>query len=98
MELTILRRLAATTALAATAASLAVVPTLVGGSASATAAVRADSSLSIRVVKPAVRPGASTTVKGRLATPGVEPSGRAVVLEARSQGTAGFIPVGTTTS
>lgn len=98
MELTILRRLAATTAIAATAASLAVVPALVGGSASASTGTRADTSLSIRAVKPAVRPGGSSTLKGRLAVPGAEPSGRPVLLEARTPGTPGFIPVGSTTT
>ncbi|WP_374455103.1 hypothetical protein [Nocardioides sp.] len=98
MELTILRRLAATTALVATAASLAVVPTLVGGSASASTTTQVDTSLSIRAVKPAVAPGRSSTIRGRIATPGAEPAGREVLLEARAPGTPGFIPVGTTTS
>lgn len=102
MQLTILRRLAATTAIAATAATLAAVPTLAGGTASATEATtggtRADSSLSIRAVKPAVAPGRSSAVKGRLATPGADPAGRTVLLEARSEGTGGFIPVGTATT
>ena len=98
MQLTILKRLAATTAVAAVAASLAAVPTLAGGTASATEAAagdtRADSSLSIRAVKPAVAPGRASAIKGRLATPGVDPAGRTVLLEARSEGTGGFIPVG----
>ena len=98
MELTILRRVAAASAIAA-AASLTIAPGLTGTSAhGAAAATRADSSLSIRTVKPAVAPGRSTAVRGRLATPGVEPAGRTVVLEARPTGSAGFIPVGTATS
>ncbi|MDR7254454.1 hypothetical protein J2X46_003447 [Nocardioides sp. BE266] len=98
MQLTILRRLVASTAVVATAATLAVVPTLVGGSASATTATRADTSLSIRAVKPAVAPGKSSTIRGRLAVPGADPAGRNVLLEARTPGTPGFIPVASTTS
>lgn len=101
MELTILRRLAASTAFAAAAATVAVVPAITGGTATATSAdatTRADSSLSIRAVKPAVAPGRAGTVKGRLATPGVDPAGRTVLLEARSEGSGGFIPVGTATT
>ncbi len=104
MRLTILRRMVATAAVAATTASLAVVPVLGGGTAAAVdpatvgATTRADTSLSIRAVKPAVAPGRSSTLKGRLAVPGGDPSGRTVLLEARSAGTAGFIPVGTATT
>ena len=101
MELTILRRLAVTTAIAATAASIAVVPALTTGAAHATtsaASTRADSSLSIRAVKPAVAPGRTTAVRGRLATPGADPAGRTVLLEARPEGTSGFIPIGTATT
>ncbi|MBL0748054.1 hypothetical protein [Nocardioides baculatus] len=98
MELTILRRVAAATAIAA-AASLTVAPGLTGTSAhGAATSTRADSTLSIRAVKPAVAPGRSTAVRGRLATPGVEPAGRTVLLEARPEGTRGFIPIGTATT
>jgi hypothetical protein len=98
MQTTILRRVAATTAFAAAAATMAAVPTLTAGSASATEApalTRVDSSLSIRAIKVAIKPGGTSTLRGRLATPGAEPSGRTVVLEARSQGTPGFTPVAT---
>lgn len=103
MQLTIMRRAAAATAVVAMTASLAVVTTLGGGTASAIESTvapgaRADSTLSIRVVRSAVAPGRSTAVRGRLAAPGVDPSGRTVVLEARSQGTGGFTPVGTAVS
>ena len=102
MQLTILRRWVATTAVAATTATLAAVPVLAGGPAAAMdeagAVTRADTSLSIRAVKPAVAPGRSTAVKGRLAVPGADPSGRTVLLEARAEGTGGFIPVGSATT
>lgn len=100
MQLTIIRRLAATTAVAATAASLAVVPALAGPASADPAATsaRADTTLSIRAVKPVVAPGRASAIKGRLAVPGADPAGRTVLLEARSEGTGGFIPVGTATT
>jgi hypothetical protein len=105
MPSTILRRLVATTAVAATTAALAAVPTLAGGAAHAaestidsSTAARTGSSLSIRAVKVTVRPGGTSTLRGRLATPGADPAGRTVLLEARSQGTPGFTPVAAATS
>ena len=107
MQLTILRRLVAATvsatAVAATTATLTVVPALTApataaGTVTASSASLADSSLSIRAIKVAIRPGASSTIRGRLATPGAEPSGRTVLLEARSEGTPSFTPIATSTT
>jgi hypothetical protein len=61
MSLTALRRTVATVAVVATAAGVAAVPAL-----QADAATRAATSLSIRALHPAVRPGGSDTVTGDL--------------------------------
>lgn len=100
MQLTILRRWVAATAIVAASASLAVVPAPGGATAAeaGTATARADTSLSIRATKPAVAPGRSSTLTGRLAVHGADPSGRPVVLEARPSGSTGFIPVGVATT
>ncbi len=92
MSLTALRRTAAGAAVLATAvAGVAAVPAL---HASADTG-RAATSISIRAVHGAVRPGASDTIAGALAVAGpAVPAGRTVTLEARPMGAAGFTPVG----
>lgn len=94
MSLTALRRTVAAVAVVATAAGVAAVPAL-----QADAATGAATSLSIRALHPAVRPGGSDTVTGDLAVRGpATPAGRTVTLEARPAGTDAFVPVGTATA
>lgn len=91
MALSHLRRTATAAALLTAGAAL-VVPALSAGPASA--ADRASTSLSIRVVHPAVAPGASDTVTGALAVSGAATAaGRTVTLEARPSGATDFTPV-----
>jgi hypothetical protein len=92
MALSHLRR-TATAAAVVTATAALVVPALYAGPASATG--RASTSLSIRAVHPAVKPGASDTVTGALGVAGgATAAGRTVTLEARPMGATGFTPVG----
>ncbi len=94
MTLTALRRTASGIAVVATTAGLAVIPAL-----HADAAARAETSLSIRAVRPAVRPGGTDTIAGALAVAGPPgAAGREVTLEARPMGATGFTPVGTATA
>jgi hypothetical protein len=95
MSLTALRRTAAPVAvLAATAAGLAVTPVL-----QADAATRAATSLSIRAVHPAVRPGGTDAVTGHLGIAGdLAAAGRTVTLEARPMGADSFTPIRTATA
>jgi hypothetical protein len=94
MSLTALRRTAATISVVATTAGVAAVPVL-----QADAADRAATSLSIRALHPAVRPGGSDTITGDLGVRGTAtPAGRTVTLEARPAGSDSFVPVGTATS
>src|SRR6478672_1428329 len=59
----------------------------------------AATSLSIRAVHGAVRPGGSDTIAGSLAVAGSgSAAGRTVTLEARPMGSADFVPVGDTTA
>ena len=98
MSLTALRRTAAPVAvLAATVACLAVAP--VTSAHAADEATRAATSLSIRTVHSAVRPGGSDTVTGHLGIAGpLSSAGRTVTLEAKPMGTDSFTPVGTATA
>lgn len=94
MSLTALRRAAATVAAVATAAGLTAVPAL-----QAHATDRAITSLSIRAVHQAIRPGAGDTITGDLRIAGpATPAGRTVTLEARPMGADGFTPIGTATA
>jgi hypothetical protein len=97
MSLTALRRTAAPVAvIAATAAGLAVAPVVTSHAA---APERAATSLSIRAVHPAVRPGGTDTVTGHLGVAGdLSPAGRSVTLEARPMGADSFTPVATDTA
>ena len=99
MSLTALRRTAAPVAvLAATAAGLAVAP-VPSAHAAEGAATRASTSLSIRAVHSAVRPGGSDTVTGHLGIAGpLTSAGRTVTLEAKPMGTDAFTPIGTATA
>ena len=91
MALSHLRRTATAAALLTAGAAL-VIPNLTAGPASA--ADRVATSLSIRAVHPAVRPGGSDTVTGALAVSGpATATGRTVTLEARPSGSTGFTPV-----
>jgi hypothetical protein len=92
MALSHLRR-TATAAAVVTATAAFVVPTLYAGPASATG--RASTSLSIRAVHPAVKPGNSDTLTGALGVAGAgTAAGRTVTLEARPLGATSFTPVG----
>jgi hypothetical protein len=97
MSLTALRRTAApfaVVAAVATAAGVVAVPAF-----QADASTRAATSLAIRAVHPAVKPGGSDTITGALAVRGSgSPAGRTVTLEARPKGTDSFTPVGTATT
>jgi hypothetical protein len=96
MALSHLRRTATAAALVTATAALAV-PTLYAGTASATD--RATTSLSIRAVHPAVKPGDSDRIAGALAVSGpATAAGRTVTLEARPKGTTGFTPVAEATA
>jgi hypothetical protein len=96
MALSHLRRTATAAALVTATAALAV-PTLYAGPASATD--RATTSLSIRAVHPAVKPGDSDRITGALAVSGpATAAGRTVTLEARPKGTTGFTPVAEATA
>lgn len=91
MSLSTIRRTASVVAVAATAATLAV-PALSSGTA--TAAERAVTTLSIRTVHPAVKPGGTDKITGDLAVrDGLSPAGRTIALEARAQGETGFTPI-----
>jgi hypothetical protein len=92
MTLTALRRTAAGAAVLATAvAGAAAVPTT---SASADTGP-AGTSLTIRALHGAVRPGGTDTITGALFVAGpATPAGRTVTLEARPMGTDEFTPVG----
>jgi hypothetical protein len=89
------------TALRRTAAGAAVLATAVAGAAAAPASSAsadtgpAATSLTIRALHGAVRPGGTDTITGALlvAGPGT-PAGRTVTLEARPMGTDTFTPVG----
>ena len=96
MSLSALRRTAAGAAVLATAAAgVVAVPAL---HASADTGV-ASTSLSIRAVHGAVRPGGSDTIAGSLAVAGSgSAAGRTVTLEAKPMGTDDFVPVGDTTA
>ena len=98
MSLTALRRTAAPVAVVAvTAVGLAVAPVL--RSDAADAATRAATSLSIRTVHPAVRPGGTDTVTGHLGIAGEpSPAGRSVTLEAKPMGADSFTPIGAATA
>ncbi len=96
MSLSALRRTAAGAAVLATAAAgVVALPAL---HASADTGV-ASTSLSIRAVHGAVRPGGSDTIAGSLAVAGSgSAAGRTVTLEAKPMGTDDFVPVGDTTA
>jgi hypothetical protein len=97
MTLTALRRTTSTIAVVATTAALAAVPVLDAAGASATD--RATTSLSIRTVRPAVRPGGDDTVTGDLAVAGVaSAAGRNVTLEAKAKGEDSFTPIAQATT
>src|SRR3954468_3390169 len=98
MSLTALRRTAAPVAvLAAPTSGLAVAP--VSSAHAAEGATRAATSLSIRAVHSAVRPGGSDTVTGHLGVAGpLTSAGRTVTLEEKPMGTDCFTPVGTATA
>jgi hypothetical protein len=96
MTLSTMRRTASLVAVAATAATMAAVPVLGGSSASATDLAR--TTLSIRTLHPAVKPGGSDRVTGNLVVHGATPSGRLVTLEARVKGDDGFTPIAQTTT
>jgi hypothetical protein len=90
MTLTPLRRSVAVVAVVAGTAGVAALP----ATASADTG-RAATSLSIRTLKDAIRPGGTDTVAGTLAVAGpLTGAGRTVTLEARPAGTDGFTPVG----
>ena len=92
MSLSALRRTAAGAAVLATAAAgVVALPAL---HASADTGV-ASTSLSIRAVHGAVRPGGTDTIAGSLAVAGSgSAAGRTVTLEARPMGSDDFVPVG----
>jgi hypothetical protein len=93
------RRVASTVAAVATAVGLAAVPVLHADAAGTTVTGQAATSLSIRAVKDAIRPGATDTVTGALVVRGAAtPAGRTVTLEARPMGTDAFTPVGSATA
>ncbi len=96
MSLSALRRTAAGAAVLATAAAgVVALPAL---HASADTGV-ASTSLSIRAVHGAVRPGGTDTIAGSLAVAGSgSAAGRTVTLEAKPLGTADFVPVADTTT
>src|SRR4029079_10378079 len=98
MSLPALRRPAPpVSVLAATAAGLAVAP--VPSAHAADGTTRAATSLSIRAVHSAVRPGGSDSVTGHLGIAGpLTSAGRTVTLEAKPMGTDAFTPVGTATA
>lgn len=90
MTLTPLRRSVAVVAVVAGTAGVAALPTTASADTG-----RAVTSLSIRTLKDAIRPGATDTVAGTLAVAGpLTGAGRTVTLEARPAGTDGFTPVG----
>src|SRR5215467_10993771 len=75
---------------AATTVSMAESPTVASGSAD-----RAPTSLSIRALKDAIRPGGTDTITGALLVAGSGAgAGRTVTLEAQPRGTDSFVPVG----
>ena len=96
MSLSALRRTAAGAAVLATSvAGVATLPALHVAADTGPAAT----SLSIRAVHHAVRPGASDTIAGALAVAGSgTAAGRTVTLEARPMGSGDFVPVGDTTA
>jgi hypothetical protein len=82
-------------AVVATAAGLAATPVLHADAATG----RAATSVSIRAVKDAIRPGGTDRVTGALVVKGAAtPTGRTVTLEARPMGTDLFTPIGTATA
>lgn len=96
MTLSTMRRAASLVAIAATAATMSAVPALSAGAAHA--ADLARTTISIRTVHPAVKPGGSDTVTGNLVVHGATAAGRLVTLEARVKGDDGFTPIAQVTS
>jgi hypothetical protein len=96
MSLSALRRTAAGAAVLATAAAgVVALPALHASAHTGLAAT----SLSIRAVHGAVRPGGSDTIAGSLAVAGSgSAAGRTVTLEAKPMGSDDFVPVGDTTA
>ncbi len=95
MTTALLRRAASGVAIATTVAGLGVVPALTAvTTAPAAATERTATTLSIKTVRSAVSPGASTKVTGALRVHGLggQP-GFTVTLEAKPQGTDAFVPV-----
>ncbi len=90
-----LRRLASGLAIAATASAVLVAPTAQAQSPGQTVAGKAaTTSISIRISKPRIKPGAQARITGHLAVAGdASPAGRTVTLEAKPRGTTGFVPV-----
>ena len=90
MTHTPLRRSVAVVAVVASTAGVAALPALASADTG-----RAATSLSIRTLKDAIRPGATDTVAGTLAVAGpLTGAGRTVTLEARPMGSDDFTPVG----
>jgi hypothetical protein len=90
---------ASTVAAVATAAGLAAVPVLHADAATNDGTGQAATSLSIRAVRNAIRPGGTDTVTGALVVKGAGTSaGRTVTLLARPMGAGAFTPVGTATA
>ena len=95
MTTALLRRAASGVAIATAVAGLGVVPALTAvTTAPAVATDRTATTLSIKTVRSAVAPGASTKVTGvlRVRGQGGQP-GHTVTLEAKPQGTDAFVPV-----
>ena len=104
MTTALLRRAASGVAIAATVAGLGVLPALLGpttanATPAAATADRTKTTLSIKTVRSAVAPGASTNVTGLLLVSGQGGlPGYTVTLEAKAQGTDDFVPVAETTT